>query len=192
MNLVNPFWNTTPPPPVNYLVENFNGPALNSDWDGSGGTYTFPGGDISLTAGIIQSVRNDLDFSFKTITIRSDVITPTTDWFLLVGDYVGNTYIIEIRFQPSLGKVRLTQHTAGGGDTHHDFTYGALADVEWVQLTQFSGVFSLFTSSDGSTFTFRQNVGVDGGFVLTACQVGIAFISGGAVLLDTFDSDILV
>lgn len=188
--IINPYAFAAVGPPPSFLHEDFNGPALNADWDGSGGTYTFLGGDISLTAGFIQSVRTNLDFSFKTITIRSDVVTPTSDWFLLVGDYVGNTYIIELRFQPSLGKVRLTQHTAGGGDTHHDFIYGALADVEWVQLTQVSGVFSLFTSLDGLTFTFRQNVGVDGGFVLTACQVGIAFISGGAVLLDTFDSDI--
>lgn len=191
MNLVNPFWSTTPPPPVNYLVENFNGPALNADWDGSGGTYTFPGGDISLTAGLIQSVRTNLDFTFKTITVRSDVVTPTADWFLLVGDYVGNTYIIEIRFQPSLGKVRLTQHTTGGGDVHHDFSYGALSDVEWVQLSEASGFFELLTSSDGITFVSRATAAFDVGFVHSAVQVGIAFIVA-PVLLDDFDSDILV
>lgn len=193
MNLVNPFWTAPAPPPGGFLVEDFNGPALNSDWDGSGGTYTFGGGDISLTAGFIASVRNNLDFSFKKIAIVSDVVTPTADWFLLVGDFVGNTYIIEIRFQPSAGKIRLTQHTASGGDTHHDYVYSSLADVFAVRLDASPGFFELATSADGITYTSRATAIIDPGFVSTACQVGITSIGLPApVLLDNFDSDIAV
>lgn len=193
MNLVNPFLGGTPPPPGGFLLEDFNGPALNSDWDGSGGSYTFGSGLIHLTTGFIASVRNNLDFSFKKIAIISDIVTPTADWFLLVGDFMANTYIIEIRFQPSAGKIRLTQHTVAGGDVHHDYVYSSLADVFGVRLDSSSGNFELATSTDGITYTVRQTVAIDASFISTACQVGLTSIGlPSPVLIDNFDSDIAV
>lgn len=189
MHIINPYMFVPSGPGPHYLVEDFNGPALNADWDGSGGTYTFSSGHIDLTAGAIVSVRNDLDIMNTICTIHT---TPgaTGDWFLVIGDLSAFTFLIEVRYQPSSGKVRLTQHS-GGVDVHHDYTYGAIGDAEWVQLGVTVGnIFELYSSSDGSTFTLRTSTPIDMGFPTSACGVDLSYISGTAQL-ESFDSIIL-
>lgn len=190
MNLVNPFWNAAAPGP-HYLLEDFNGPSLNADWTGAGGTYTFAAGQIELTAGLIQSVRNDLDFSFGSeIIIHHDY--NAGEWFLVVGDISGGVYSIQVRFVPSIGRVRLTQHY-GGADHHQDWFYGALSDTEWLRLEYDagSGWFILHSSTDGITFSGSRAIHIpDISFDVNNVGVAIANFSG-TVKMDFFDSNIL-
>jgi hypothetical protein len=190
MNLVNPFWAAPPPPSTHYLIEDFNGPALNSDWDGSGGTFTFGSGHIDLAAGSIVSVRNDLDILNTICTIH---VTPgaTGSWFLVIGHLVASTYLIEVRYTPGASVIRLTQNF-GGVDHHADWNYGALSDAEWIQLgvNPNNNHFELYGSTDGVTFTLRAQQTIDGSFDTSNCGVYIVYISG-TVQLESFDSIIL-
>lgn len=188
--IINPYIFGAGGPPPHYLVEDFNGPALNSDWDGSGGSYTFASGHINLTAGAIVSVRNNLDIMNTICTIHT---TPgaTGDWFLVIGDLSSFVYLIEIRYQPSASKVRLTQNF-GGSDHHTDYVYGVIGDTEWLQLgvNPGSGRFELYSSNDGVIFNLQASQLIDGSFNTSNCGVDIPYISG-TVQLESFDSNIL-